>query len=405
MTQPLSFFTPEEYRDWRKVRGWLLPVAAEQLYQSAAHASPDGAIVEIGSAVGKSTVCIARAVRDRQLKIPSMTAIDVRFRPKFRPNLEHFGVSHLVRSQQEPSLEAAERWMRPISFLYIDAHHGKRHAYADLLAWDPVVLPGSVVALDDTAGFMIGPNMQLQMALQTKAYELITEVGGISFLKKHRPLVPFVSDYPLAIGSLIAYVQFIGAWTGAFDPACRIPHSFRQPDDNLNTFVGRVKEKLSRRPVDPVGTPTTRESSLEEPRELLDWLEQQPILEAAAAHTLSYLRACLDAQLGQLDRPLETLKTLAAIRDDVEFIHYRIKVTDLALLRLAQLHDLRGERPLAVNAYARLVGRTAVPEIRSQAEQGSREPFRTPELTGELLVREYNSSLAPYRTILPNRTR
>ena len=72
-SQRLSFFSAEECRDWQAIRGWLLPAAAEQLFQSAAHANPDGAIVEIGSAVRKSTVCIARAIRDRQPNITSMT--------------------------------------------------------------------------------------------------------------------------------------------------------------------------------------------------------------------------------------------------------------------------------------------------------------------------------------------
>jgi hypothetical protein len=54
------------------------------------------------------------------------------------------------------SLDAAETWKRPISFLHIDGQHGKAHAYADLLVWDMMTMPHGIVVLDDRIGFMLG---------------------------------------------------------------------------------------------------------------------------------------------------------------------------------------------------------------------------------------------------------
>src|SRR5262249_23163462 len=60
----LTFLSEKDNRRWEEIGGWLLPSAAEALYRYTSQASPQGAVVEIGSFAGKSTVCIARALKD-----------------------------------------------------------------------------------------------------------------------------------------------------------------------------------------------------------------------------------------------------------------------------------------------------------------------------------------------------
>lgn len=70
-----------------------------------------------------------------------MTAIDIAFQPGISKTLRNFGLLDAVTLVEALSLDAAEEWSGPISFLYIDGHHGRAHAYADILCWDPFVLP------------------------------------------------------------------------------------------------------------------------------------------------------------------------------------------------------------------------------------------------------------------------
>jgi predicted O-methyltransferase YrrM len=375
----LTFLTARENRTWQGIRGWLLPSAAEVLYRYASQANPEGAAVEIGSFAGKSTVCIARALKDNRHETSQGFAIDIHFQPDFRDNLNDFGVLELIHCLERSSLDAAETWTQPISFLYIDGHHGKAHAYADLVVWDTMVMPGGIVALDDTIGFMIGPNLQLQAAMMTGAYELLTEVGGVSFLKKKKAILPFISDFPLSKGSLIAYVHYIGAWLGAMDPAFRLPQ----------------------RPQSQAPESRIRGMTLKEPQRILEWLEMEHYPDEMTANTLSYLSACLAIRLSRVDSAIEKLRILCELDRSLQFLHYKIGIREMVMLRLAQAYDLQGARNLAKEGYVNLIQESATPEIRRHAELGLSTPFRLPDLSRKLLLREYNLELAKYRATLP----
>jgi len=422
----LTFLTEEENRTWQEIPGWLLPSAAELLYQHASQANLQGAVVEIGTFAGKSLVCIARAVKDTRPEISRVVAIDPQFQPEFRETLNDFGVSALIRCLEMPSLAAAETWTQPISFLYIDGHHGKAHAYADLVVWDTMVMPGGIVALDDTIGFMVGPNLQVQVATLTSAYELLTEVGGVTFLKKNQALFPFISDFPLSKGSLIAYVQYVGAWLGAMDPAFRLPQS---PQAQPSPIRGRkpVRRLLSnlwnaspRQVAHYIATKSVfhkdldrysagvqdneeaaiRDRTLQEPQRILEWLQMEHNLDEATATTLAYFGACLKMRLSRADSAIEELRRLCGLDTSVQFPHYKISIREMAMLRLAQAYDLQGTRSLAKETYVSVIQESPIPELRHSAELGLSTPFQLPALTRKTLLREYNLELAKYRDTL-----
>ena len=407
----LSFFTPEENRKWNQIRGRLVPAGAELLHRFASESDSQGAAVEIGSFAGKSTICIARGLQKCGKETARLFAIDTLFQSDFTSNLTAFGVLDVVERLETSSLEVADGWRKPISFLYIDAHHGKAHAYADLLTWDAMIVRGGFVALDDTGGFMLGPNLQLQAALRTGAYELVTEAGGMSFLKKKQSILPFIGDFPLGEGSLIAYTQYVSAWLGAMNLDFRAPRrppslpSARHSQNKLGRILRRLWKTDSPRSISHA--PTTRgknreaktySAELQRVRETLAWLRASP-LDEMTTNTLSYLNACFDLRVSQTDSAIEHLTPLCALARSWRFLHYDVSVRDMSILRLAQAYDLGGQRQFAIMQYTNLIQESAMPELRQQAQRGLSKPFQLPGPDENLLLREYAFDLAEYRSL------
>jgi predicted O-methyltransferase YrrM len=378
-SKAFSFFNTEENQRWPKIRGWLLPSAAEKLYKQAGEVSIEGAFVEVGSFAGKSTVCIARALQEKN-NTSGLFCVDISFQPEFSTNVEQFGVSDLVHTISASSLAAADTWNQPISFLYIDGHHGKAHAYADFVVWDTLLQPGAIVALDDTAGFFLGPSLQIQAAIRTGAYELIDDVGGVSFLRKKRPLIPAIGDFPLSEGSLMALVVNASAWSGAMDTELRLP-PLPKVHQNLDEFQLRVK-------------------ALDRPRLPLEQLEALPGLDQRTTYTLLYLRGCIDMSCDRIDNAIQIFQQLESLDFSCPLIHYKIDVRQIAGLRLAQAYDLQGNRELAKSTYQQILYRDIIPEIEAQAKLGLSEAFQLAAIKGGWLLREYviESPLAKYRS-------
>lgn len=348
-----------------------------------------------------------------------MIAVDIRFQSDFIDNLMRFEVHDRVRAMECSSLDAAENFYRPISFLFIDGHHGKAHAYADLMVWDTLVMPGGIVAFDDTAGFMLGPNMQLQAAIRAGAYELISDVGGISFLRKKTALLPEIGDYPCAKGSLVAYLDYIGAWLGAMDPSFRFPQIPVQNRNFGNTLGRKIMDTSPRQAINYIlrkfgssgiitgpdmadeNSPASRTVpvTLKKPILILEWLQSQKGSDMSFENTLLYLSACMDLRLGNERDAIEKLEALAEIEASIDFFHYHISIRDFSVLRLAQVHDLGGKRDEAKAAYDLLVKESGIPEIRQQAESGLSEPFRDPVIKEKFLLRELNADLNRYRVM------
>ncbi|NEN89301.1 MAG: class I SAM-dependent methyltransferase [Okeania sp. SIO3H1] len=428
----LSFFSTEENQAWQEIPGWLLPSTAEELYRCASLANPNGFVVEIGSFSGKSTVCIASALKKNrhENKMPQMAAIDIMFQPGFRDYLALFGVSDYINVIKKPSLAAAEKWNQPISFIYIDGHHGKAHAYADLMVWDTFIMPGGIVALDDTAGFFLGPSLQVQAAIQTGAYDLISDIGGVTFLKKKKALLPFISDFPLSEGSLRAYVDYVSAWLGAMDLAFELPQ-LPPPSQNkippkqnkdfvkiigrkvLDTSLRQIlhsitKKKASRKQINQTQTPSSIDhtdealsipNKLKKPYQILKWLEVEHQNDEVIENTVLYLNACLEIRLNHIANAIKKLEILSELDESLKFINYNISIQQLSVLRLAQSHDLQGNRDIAKEKYQVLIKESTVPEIRHQAELGLSKSFQLSATNRNKLLREYNAELRKYKTM------
>src|SRR5580765_3929072 len=116
------------------VSGWLFPEEVDFLYRMARERAPFGAIVELGSFRGKSTVALASGAIASGAR-QTVTAVDT-FEgsanlqglgldtfAEFRANLRSAGVADIVRPIRAFTGVAARMFDSPISLLFVDADH------------------------------------------------------------------------------------------------------------------------------------------------------------------------------------------------------------------------------------------------------------------------------------------
>ena len=141
------------------VEGWFGLEEGRLLYRLASEADPAGAIVEIGSWHGRSTIWLAAGAAAG--RGASVVAIDPHQGTYLRPdghsteltlreNLLRAGLAPQVEVVVSTSADAAASWSRPVSLLWIDGDHAYESARRDLDLWEPFVLADGAVALHDT---------------------------------------------------------------------------------------------------------------------------------------------------------------------------------------------------------------------------------------------------------------
>ena len=381
----LPFLSAGELDYWQQMPGFLLPAAALRLHQAAAEAPSGGVIVEIGSFAGKSLVCLAHGAMSRGPKDPlELVAVDVHFHHGWEAAIGHLGLRHLVTPVEVGSVVAADTWNRPISLLYIDADHGPAHARVDFVAWEPFVVAGGIVALDDTVGFYPGCTLAVQMALADGRYELVDDVGGVTFLRKRAPLFDGIGFAPLLGGSAFAEIAATSAWTGAMDPSLRLPMpvSFKLSDEMIDDRLSRVLESI--------GVLRGRLAS---------------DLSEDVLPTVDYLEGVVRAHSGQNQLSLALFDALTD-GPNRQFFHYELPVVPLARLRRAQVLDLLGRRAEAVVMYADLAETCAIPGVRESAIDGRDRVFAIPTVVPGRLLRDYvlESPFERYRLLRPRRS-
>ncbi len=157
---------------WRCVRdtpGYLSEREARFLTLAAVCAPAEGAIVEIGSFKGRSTVGLAYVTRHYGLG--KVVAVDPHTSPsptdpdlggqrssfeEFLANLRRAGVADWVESYRLFSRELAKTWNRPIRLLWIDGDHTYEGAKQDLALFRPHLATGAIVAMHDVLGTFEG---------------------------------------------------------------------------------------------------------------------------------------------------------------------------------------------------------------------------------------------------------
>ena len=160
----------DAWEETQKVPGHLTENEARFLGLLAACVPGKGAIVEIGSFQGRSTVMLATVAghygRGPVVAIDPHKS-DILFNLEANPEassyqdfLKHIraaGVSNHVESQVAPSKEVAKTWNRVIRVLWIDGDHSYEGAKGDLDGFLPHVEPFGVVAFHDALNVFPGP--------------------------------------------------------------------------------------------------------------------------------------------------------------------------------------------------------------------------------------------------------
>ncbi len=365
----LSFLNNDENKKWQDIQGWLLPDAAEELYRLARESDPDHVIVEIGSYAGKSAVCLARAILDSSSSADrKLFTIDIQFQHQFDTNLANFGVQHLASKIQASSLQAADNWAEPVSFIYIDGNHGIGHAFADFSVWDTFLVNGGYMALDDTAGFYPGCVNSALSAVNSGCYEKISDLGGVTFLRKIKISPNNINYFPLSAETLVSSIVQISSWIGAMDSNMTIPVRQR----GTQPVTGKEKSDL-----------------LNVMQIKLNRILKYAITREQLELTLLYLQAIIDFHSGRPQEAIIKLKQITGYGEKYLFIHFNISISEMALLRLGQLYDISRNRTLAIEYYQALINTTQLPELARLAQQSLDTRFSTPEFTPGILLREY----------------
>jgi predicted O-methyltransferase YrrM len=144
-----------------EAEGWLTEAQASRLAAAARRPGPPGAVVEIGSFRGRSTIVLARAAEEVVAidphagsdRGPNEIGAD-RARGEadlaaFERNLQAAGVRERVRHVRRESAAALGAVDGPVSLLYVDGAHRFAPARLDLARWGARVAPGGAMLVHD----------------------------------------------------------------------------------------------------------------------------------------------------------------------------------------------------------------------------------------------------------------
>ena len=149
--------------------GYLSLREARFLMLAAARTPAEGAVLEIGSFKGRSTVALAYTLRHYGLG--RVIAVDPHTSPsttdpgvapggtsfdEFEASLERVGLRGLVDAHRQFSRDLARTYSGPIRFLWIDGDHTLEGAREDVVLFTPHLAPRGVVAMHDVLGTFPG---------------------------------------------------------------------------------------------------------------------------------------------------------------------------------------------------------------------------------------------------------
>lgn len=193
------------------IKGFLDPDEGARLYAAANDRAPFGACVEIGGYCGKSAVYLGTACaahgellfsidhhrgseenqpgweyHDPEIWDEAAGAVDTL--PFFRETIRKAGLEGTVVPIVGRSIDIAQRWQTPLSFLFIDGGHTMEHALNDYRGWTPHLMAGGILAIHDVfsdpADGGRPPFEIYQRALASDLYEEIDAVKSLRLLRR-----------------------------------------------------------------------------------------------------------------------------------------------------------------------------------------------------------------------------
>lgn len=175
------------------VEGWLSEQQGRALFAAAVNCSGRGAIVEIGSWKGRSTVWLGCGARSCGGKV---YAVDPHRNSNEDPRAETFeafianmaraGLAGVIEPVVKASAEAAALIDGAVELLFIDGDHSPAGARQDAEIWLPRVMPGGTVMFHDvaTSGYS-GPRRVFQQCIcRSPRFHRIRKVGSMAIAER-----------------------------------------------------------------------------------------------------------------------------------------------------------------------------------------------------------------------------
>jgi predicted O-methyltransferase YrrM len=213
MVPPLvnTLQTIADFLNWqdrfRNIEGFLHDLEGYTLLQLAAIGGGVGAVVEIGSYLGRSTAFLAAgskaAGREKVVAVdhfrgspehqagqafasPTLAREGTTFHG-FRDNLRRLDLGDHVTPIVASSAEAAGRWDGPIRLLFIDGDHSYEESRRDFELWSPFVVPHGVVCFHDIRNWPGVTRFYEELLRGTTAYREVVAVLTLRVIEKLRP--------------------------------------------------------------------------------------------------------------------------------------------------------------------------------------------------------------------------
>lgn len=185
------------------IQGYLHEIEGYALYALAARGPGEGAIVEIGSFMGRSTCWLASgsmsAGRERVVAVDHFQGSPEHQRGgthevseiagegttfhRFMDNVRAAGLEQHIDVIRKGSLEGVADWSGPIRLLFIDGDHSYDASRADFDAWSPFVVRGGLVALHDVGAWEGVTRFFQELGSGRYAGGAFREVMGVNSLR------------------------------------------------------------------------------------------------------------------------------------------------------------------------------------------------------------------------------
>lgn len=178
------------------VEGWLTVEEGELLYRLARACAGRGAIVEIGSFKGKSTIWLAKGAlagaRAKVVAIDPHTGSEEHRRgdhalwtyDDFLANLRRAGVEEAVIPLVTTSAEAANSFDQPVELLFIDGDHSYKMVRQDFDLWFPRLLEGGYLLMHDTIRWDGPRRVARECVYRSQVFRNVGFVHSITFGQK-----------------------------------------------------------------------------------------------------------------------------------------------------------------------------------------------------------------------------
>jgi predicted O-methyltransferase YrrM len=193
-------------------RGFMPPDEGLALHDAAAAVEVEGALLEVGTYCGKSSVYLGAAARsigralftvdhhrgseenqpgwewhEPDLVDPAVGKMDTL--PWFRRTIHDAGLEGTVIAVVGDSPTVAAAWATPLAFLFIDGGHGDDPARLDHDLWTPFVVRGGTLCIHDVFpdpddGGQAPHDQIYRRALESGRFEETAAVGSLRVLRR-----------------------------------------------------------------------------------------------------------------------------------------------------------------------------------------------------------------------------